>query len=92
MDKQIAVWNTGRKYQQHGQVIAAVAVEGGVVFADVSRMVDGFVKADAELFSGLQEMAMWGYDNGKYDFVDSDEQRAALQAARKAAFDFVATI
>jgi len=102
MKSKIEVWNTERKYTRVGQVIGAVAVEGGVVFADVSRMVEGFVKATPAFVAahGVRGTAMWGYDTGtpgaggsmqyNYDWVEGDEQRAALDAVRKAANEFAA--
>ena len=62
----IEVWNTGRLYGREGQVIAAMPVDGGVVFADVTRMIDGFVAATPERIAreGVRAVAMWGYDTG----------------------------
>lgn len=67
MNPDIVVWNTGRLYGREGQVIAAKEVEGGVVFADVSRMIDGFVVASPERIAreGVRRVTMWGYDTGE---------------------------
>ena len=39
----IKTWNTGSHYTEHGQRIAATAVEGGIVFLDIDRNIDGFI-------------------------------------------------
>lgn len=64
---QVVVWNTGRLYTQHtercaGQVIAAKRVEGGAVFFDVSRGIDGFVKGEIAKDASLPQFVMAGYD------------------------------
>lgn len=97
----IEVWNTGRLYTRDGQVIAAVEVDGGVIFADVSRMIDGFVAATPERIKllGVQKIAMWGYDTGaptegggyKYEYTwVPRELYDTLRAVQRAAFEFIA--
>ena len=99
----IAVWNTGRWYTEVGQVIAAVEVEGGVIFIDVSRMIDGFVVATPERIArdGVQRVAMWGYDTGaptagggyKYNYTHVPrEQRDVLSELSRAASAFIAQL
>lgn len=100
MQLKIEVWNTGRLYCREGQVIAAAQVRGGVVFADVSRMIDGFVEASAERIKreGLRAVAMWGYDTGaptggggyKYNYSHVEaEHREVLAAVTKAGHEHV---
>ena len=101
--RKIEVWNTGRWYTEAGQIIAAVAVEGGVIFNDVSRMIDGFVVATPERIArdGVQRVAMWGYDTGaptegggykyNYGWVPSDK-RDVLSELSRAASAFIAQL
>lgn len=36
-------WQTGRQYSAEGQRIVAETVEGGVIFRDIDRNVEGFI-------------------------------------------------
>ena len=58
-------FNTGREYTEHGQRIAAVAVEGGIVFLDMDRGIDGLIPL-ANTVRDLRAQAQHGYDYGNY--------------------------
>jgi hypothetical protein len=63
------VWNTGRKYQAHGQIIAATQLPNcDVVFVDFSRMIDGtFTPVWADLSRGeIVQQVMGHYDSNDY--------------------------
>jgi hypothetical protein len=62
----IAVWNTGGHYSEHGQRIAAAEVEGGIVFIDIDRGIDGFIPVTNTL-RDLRDRAQHAYDYGNYD-------------------------
>jgi len=87
MKTTIEIWNTGRLYQRDGQVIGAKQVEGGVVFSDVSRMVDGFVKVDAQIIEedGLRAVVMRAYDHEGYE--NAWKHRAVVSEINQAVFN-----
>lgn len=58
-------WNTHRTYTEHGQRIAAVAIDRGVYFVDFDRGVSGFIP-DCDL---NQRAVMAGYDANRYTYV-----------------------
>ena len=63
----IKTWNTGAHYTEHGQRIAAVAVEGGIVFLDIDRNIDGFIPlAAGARVSDIRAQAQHNYDHGNY--------------------------
>jgi hypothetical protein len=67
MTQQIKVWNTGAHYTEHGQRIAATAVEGGIIFLDIDRNIDGFIPlARGGRAHDLREQAQHNYDYGNY--------------------------
>ena len=67
MNNDIKTWNTGAHYTSHGQRIAAVAVEGGIVFLDIDRNIDGFIPlARASRAHDLREQVQHNYDFGNY--------------------------
>ena len=67
MNNDIKTWNTGAHYTEHGQRIAAVAVEGGIVFLDIDRNIDGFIPlARGARAHDLREQAQHNYDFGNY--------------------------
>jgi hypothetical protein len=64
-------WNTGRPYQRDGQRIKAKLLEdGSVVFADMSRLVDGHMGLDIRKLikspEALQRYVMSCYDKSMY--------------------------
>jgi len=64
----IKTWNTGAHYTEHGQRIAATAVEGGIVFLDIDRNIDGFIplaRGGAHV-RNLREQTQHNYDFGNY--------------------------
>lgn len=62
-----ALFNTHRAYTSRGQVIRAVAVEGGAIFHDFSRGIAGRVEFERTLDKGLfQARVMAEYDAGRY--------------------------
>lgn len=68
----ITAWNTGRKYSQHGQRIAATLIDAGIVFVDLDRGIDGFHALDRMTWEpdsthALMLRAMEAYDCGDYD-------------------------
>jgi hypothetical protein len=65
MNKKIAVWNTGAHYSENGQRIAATIVDGGIVFLDVDRGIDGFIPL-ANTARDLREQTQHNYDQGNY--------------------------
>jgi hypothetical protein len=65
MNQQIAVWNTGAHYSENGQRIAATVVEGGIVFLDMDRGIDGLIPL-ANTVRDLRAQAQHGYDYGNY--------------------------
>lgn len=60
----IKTWNTGAHYSENGQRIAATAVEGGIVFLDIDRNVDGFIPLAR--VRDLREQTQHNYDFGNY--------------------------
>ena len=62
----ITTWNTGRHYSEHGQRIAAAEVEGGIVFLDLDRGIDGLIPL-ANIARDLRTQAQHAYDYGNYD-------------------------
>jgi len=85
-------FNTGRLYTSAGQRIAAkLTADGGILFVDVDRMIDGYIPADKvrELQLTLSHRdVLWAYDhhdrsgcyNGRYKgSVNSQEEIAALR-------------
>jgi hypothetical protein len=65
MDQKIAVWNTGAHYSENGQRIAATIVDGGIVFLDIDRGIDGLIPL-ANTARDLRAQAQHGYDYGNY--------------------------
>jgi hypothetical protein len=65
-----ARWNTGRKYTSAGQVIKArVMADGSILFADMSRGVDGVIaKPPVKIRSeaALKAVVMRAYDSNAY--------------------------
>jgi hypothetical protein len=65
-----AQWNTGRSYTKAGQIIKArVQPDGSILFADVSRGVDGVIaKPSVEIDSedALKALVMRAYDRNAY--------------------------
>lgn len=62
-------WNTGAQYTKEGQRIAACTVDGGIVFVDIDRGIDGFVpvaNAPRDKYA-LEKLAMTSYDFGNYN-------------------------
>ena len=62
----ITTWNTGGHYSEHGQRIAAAEVEGGIVFIDIDREIDGFISI-TNTVRDLRAQAQHAYDYGQYD-------------------------
>lgn len=63
----IKTWNTGARYTEHGQRIAATAVEGGIVFLDIDRNIDGFIPlARGARAHDLCAQTQHNYDFGNY--------------------------
>jgi hypothetical protein len=60
----VLVWNTGRRYTDKGQRIAAARVPGGIVFADIDRNIDGFIRDEHAAFTTTAIMA--AYDRNSY--------------------------
>ena len=60
----IKTWNTGAHYSENGQRIAATAVEGGIVFLDIDRNIDGFIPLVR--VESLREQTQHNYDYGNY--------------------------
>ena len=85
MDQKIAVWNTGAQYTEHGQRIAATVVEGGIVFLDMDRGIDGLIPL-ANTVRDLRAQAQHGYDYGNYvsawEHSDTLKQLAAAINAK----------
>jgi hypothetical protein len=65
MTEKIAIWNTGAHYTEHGQRIAATIVNGGIVFLDIDRGIDGLIPL-ANTVRDLRAQAQHGYDYGNY--------------------------
>jgi hypothetical protein len=65
MNEKIASWNTGAHYTEHGQRIAATIVNGGIVFLDIDRGIDGLIPL-ANTVRDLRAQAQHGYDYGNY--------------------------
>ena len=64
---EIKIWNTGAYYTAHGQRIAATTVEGGIVFLDIDRGIDGFIPlASGARVESLREQTQHNYDYGNY--------------------------
>jgi hypothetical protein len=63
-------WNTGRLYTATGQRIKAIQIEGGdILFADLSRGIDGRIPNPGVNVSSLEEMrriVMATYDKNAY--------------------------
>lgn len=63
-------WNTGRSYTNEGQRIIAETVEGGIIFLDMDRHIDGFiptVRPPTDNFE-LKEIVMFNYDHTQYGY------------------------
>lgn len=87
-------FNTGRKYTARGQVIRAVTVAGGAIFADFSRGIVGRVcfdhlpivpALDAPAAScserALQQAVLSEYDAGRYSYDFDAAQLRELEPA-----------
>lgn len=85
-------WNTGRKYTEHGQRMAAVLVDGYYYFSDIDRNIDGRFACpylDDEptdtAYRLLQSTVMEAYDGGSYEeelFADRDIVKKLREVAR----------
>lgn len=89
-------WNTGRWYTEYGQRMAAAeTAEGGILFVDVDRMIEGYitpaVRAGAMPMRPLRltpEDVLWAYDHhevSNYWVALHGQDRDQLQALREAA-------
>lgn len=82
---QILTFNTGREYTKNGQRIAAARVDGGVVFVDIDRGIDGFIAdaAGSARVALTQAVVMRRYDLNLYDCSSYrfPEVRRALELA-----------
>ena len=59
-------WNTGRLYTKHGQLIVAqVQDDRTVLFADLSRNIDGRITAEHIRYN-LRDHVMFCYDHNDY--------------------------
>jgi hypothetical protein len=59
-------FNTGRLYTSQGQRIGAMLIDGGILFTDIDRGIDGFVSADKVKALELeltQPDVLWAYDH-----------------------------
>ena len=65
-------WNTGARYTEHGQRIVAETVDGGIIFNDIDRNIDGFIswrgRDVQESPSGLKEVVMFCYLRNHYQW------------------------
>lgn len=65
-------WNTGRRYDQHGQRMVAVVEKEWLVFTDVSRQIDGAIPLGMFLQGReldrqtIEALVMTNYDYGNY--------------------------
>lgn len=63
-------WNTGRSYTVRGQVICAIVLDdNSILFADLSRGIDGHIPADPRpirTHDVLRARVMVAYDQNKY--------------------------
>lgn len=63
----VITWNTGCLYTVHGQRMAAARVDGGIVFVDVDRQIDGFIRDDEGIERALAScMVMQAYLHNRY--------------------------
>lgn len=63
-------WNTGRLYTEDGQRIVAETVEGGIIFHDIDRCIDGFVPtvmSPRDTYE-MREIVMFNYDHTQYGY------------------------
>jgi hypothetical protein len=83
-----ATWNTGRKYTSARQIIKArVQPDGSILFADMSRGVDGVIaKPPVEIASeaALKAVVMRAYDRNDYHSSEGGWMRL-LHPAKEAA-------
>jgi hypothetical protein len=70
-------WNTGRPYTDHGQRIVAETVEGGVIFNDIDRGVDGFIPMVRVPYGtwDVREVVMFNYDRTNYQYDPENRSR-----------------
>ncbi len=63
-------WNTKRFYTEQGQRIIAETVEGGIIFHDLDRYIDGFIPTarPPNDTRDLQEWVMFNYDHTNYGY------------------------
>lgn len=65
-------FNTGRPYTAQGQIIRAAQLENGrIIFADMSRGIDGILPEGTEL---SQSSIMRAYDAGCYQWAREANQ------------------
>lgn len=90
---EILAFQSGRMYTEKGQRIAATLTpEGGILFADVDRMIDGYIHSDHVAIYSLtlcKEDVMWAYDNHEktqywIGVLERDEQLKPLKEAARA--------
>lgn len=69
MDIMITQWNTGNGYTVHGQRIGAVLLtNGGIVFADIDRGIDGFIPPDFQSGETMQSRVQYGYMHNQVEY------------------------
>lgn len=65
-------WNTGRHYDQHGQVMVAKVEDDCILFSDRSRHINGSIPLGAYLQRrsldsyDIERLVMTNYDFGNY--------------------------
>lgn len=79
----ITTWNTGAHYTENGQRIAAAEVEGGIVFIDIDREIDGFISI-TNTVRDLRAQAQHAYDYGQYDSAWQHEETLKTLASAAA--------
>ena len=89
----IIAFNTGRRYTDQGQRIAATLTEdGGLLFVDIDRGIDGFVSREklGDNFELTRHDVLYVYDyqskdwNGMEPFRHPDTMKSLRLAAREA--------
>lgn len=82
---QMIRFNTGRLYTNAGQRIAAMLVDGGILFVDIDRGIDGFISAERVDALGLEltpRDVLWAYDH--HDKSDCYGYHPELSYSRRA--------
>ncbi len=80
-------WNTGRQYDDRGQLMRAKFLDSGLAlaFSDLSRRIDGVIHGQFGRLASqgtaweIKDMVMVAYDRGLYLHAQTEDERAVLR-------------